>query len=285
MALACTGKGSGASWLHACNAYTDCADGLDLCVCGTCTRGCVAAGCSELGTSAMCVTPEPLTSQARCGGAGVGTICAAVCSVDSDCAPAGPGLHCIGGACLVGAPLCHADSDCPVPGPSNVGWGCQFSYTMYRLRCGPVTPSRACSDDVECGTGNVCQGNAQVTDAGSDAESRVCIRAISCAQDAECSDGRVCRSFESFVPTAEQAATELVCRAPCTTDPDCAPTDRCDSSGHCQPRTCAECPSYFSCATRACVVPNCSADKDCPGGFCVNGVCAGALGVCYPRCS
>ena len=165
------------------------------------------------------------------------------------------------------------------------GMGLRVCLLNYRAGCGPASSGRPCSDDVECGIGNVCQTSADVTDAGSGAGSRICTWATYCAQDADCGDGRVCRSFAPFVPAAEQTAAGWVCRAPCTTDPDCAPTDKCDGAGHCQPRTCAECPSYYSCVTGTCVVTSCSADKDCPGGFCVNGVCDGALGICQPICS
>jgi hypothetical protein len=180
---------------------------------------------------------------------------------------------------------CHSDSDCPRPGPSNVPWICFPAYAVYRATCGPTPPGgRPCSDDADCGPGQVCQENATVADGGLDAGGQVCVQAMACGQDAECTAGRVCRGGDIFAPAVDQNPTNFVCRAPCTTDPDCVPTDRCDSAGHCQPRTCAECPSYFSCTTGTCAVPSCSADEECPGGFCVKGYCAGSLGVCVLQC-
>jgi hypothetical protein len=52
----------------------------------------------------------------------------------------------------------------------------------------------------------------------------------------------------------------------------------------CRTRTCDECPDYLACTNGACVIPNCSADSDCPGGYCVQGACAGSLGTCTPLC-
>ena len=185
---------------------------------------------------------------------------------------------------MAGAPRCRSDSDCPKPGPSNVSSGCFFAYTIYSLRCGPISSPEPCLEDADCGSGGVCDGSATTPDGGLGSGSGVCVQATSCTQDAECAPGRVCRGSESFVPTAEQTTGDLICRAPCSADPDCAPADRCDASGHCQSRTCAECPSYFSCTDGVCSVPKCSTDKDCRGGFCVNGLCAESLGVCELRC-
>ena len=107
-----------------------------------------------------------------------------------------------------------------------------------------------------------------------------------CTTDSECDGGSVCREDPSVNPEClmREGDSGLVCTTPCTSDSQCAPTDTCEDGGHCLPRTCGQCPSYFSCASGACVIPNCSTDADCPGGYCVNGSCAGMLGVCTGNC-
>jgi hypothetical protein len=102
---------------------------------------------------------------------------------------------------------------------------------------------------------------------------------VACTGDSQCAVGMVCRDAAGW-----HGPPGLACLAPCASDLDCPPTDKCDGSGHCQGRTCAECPSYFSCASGTCVVPSCLKDVDCPGGYCVLGSCAGSLGVCKMRC-
>ena len=74
------------------------------------------------------------------------------------------------------------------------------------------------------------------------------------------------------------------CRAPCTSDDACAPTDACDSGGHCVARTCENCPSFLACSNGACLAQACAADSDCPGGYCVEGSCADRLGYCRVIC-
>jgi hypothetical protein len=270
-------------WLRTCKDDADCNEG-SLCICGTCTRACTADDCSSLGKGAICVAPAHAAFVEGCGPSTPLQVCSATCKRDGDCAPHGSALHCIGGACLAGAPRCRSNSDCPKPGPSNVPWGCSFAYTIYRSRCGPspVATREPCLDDPDCGGGAVCQGNATTPDGG--ASSGVCVQGTSCTQDAECAGGRVCRSSDSFVPAGEQGTNDFICRAPCSIDPDCSPTERCDTGGHCQPRTCSDCPSFFSCTNGVCSVPNCATDKDCPGGFCVNGHCAESLGICELLC-
>jgi len=102
---------------------------------------------------------------------------------------------------------------------------------------------------------------------------------VSCTADSQCYSGKLCRE-DPTVPTQLLGPSGLVCALPCQTDLDCTATHKCDGSGHCQARTCAECPSYFSCTGGTCVIPSCSTDSDCPGGFCVNGNCSASLGVC-----
>jgi Cys-rich repeat protein len=106
---------------------------------------------------------------------------------------------------------------------------------------------------------------------------------VACTEDSQCSAGKVCRA-DPTVAAPRLGPSGLVCAAPCAGDLDCPPTDTCDSDGRCRARTCAECPSYFSCASGTCVIPSCLKDIDCPGGYCVHESCAGSLGVCKPMC-
>lgn len=186
---------------------------------------------------------------------------------------------------------CRSDSDCPKPGLSNVPWGCVRPYDAYR--CGPVEPNRvgaACTEDDQCGGGNICRAatvhddGGMPDDGGLGLSGLACTRAVACTADAQCNAGQVCRG-DPAVPIGWIDPSGLVCSAPCATDLDCPPTDKCSGGGHCQARTCAECPSYLSCKSGTCVVPRCSTDTDCPGGYCVAGSCAGSLGVCRPECS
>jgi hypothetical protein len=148
-----------------------------------------------------------------------------------------------------GAIACRSNSDCPGPSSSSAGYSCLGPYEFsFGCACEPI---------------------------------------VGCTMDSECDGGSVCREDPTITPNCLMRGggdSGLVCSTPCTTDSQCAPTDKCEHGGHCLPRTCDECPSYFSCAAGACNIPNCSKDTDCPGGYCVFGSCAGALGICERNC-
>ena len=281
-------------WLKSCAANADCASGLS-CVCGTCTRTCTADGCSDLGATAKCLTPTPSVAATSCATPPTTAICTAACTADADCAARGSALHCIGRACLVGAgaPVrdggsdasgdaavrCRTDSDCRAPG-SDVPSTCVSDDRAWR--CGPVEVGMPCTQDADCPKSDTCRP-AALPDGGPGASRLVCVDAPVCTEDAQCREGEVCRR-DPTVPTGWAGPTGLVCASPCVTDHDCFPTDKCESNGHCQARTCAECPSYLSCTSGTCVIPSCSTDTDCPGGYCVAGGCSGSLGVCALVC-
>jgi hypothetical protein len=146
---------------------------------------------------------------------------------------------------------CRSNSDCSNPSCYLKGYYCQGPYYAVTCACPGIVAMSACTMDSQCDGGSVCREDRSVHD---------------------------CLISEGL----DGGAT--ICAAPCTSDSECAPTDRCEDHGHCVPRTCAECPSYFSCAIGACVIPSCSRDSDCPGGYCVNGSCGSALGVCKHNC-
>jgi hypothetical protein len=148
------------------------------------------------------------------------------------------------------------------------------------------TGAIACRSSLDCsgqflpGEGDYCSGPYEGYDLC------LCEQVPTCTMDSECDRGSVCREDPFVNPEClmREGDSGLVCTTPCTIDSQCAPTDKCEDGGHCLPRTCGQCPSYFSCASGACVIPNCSTDANCPGGYCVNGTCAGLLGVCKGSC-
>ncbi|MDB4989974.1 MAG: hypothetical protein JWN04_5152 [Myxococcaceae bacterium] len=144
--------------------------------------------------------------------------------------------------------------------------------------CGPNLDGLRCATDSDCSRGTSCR---EPGDAGT---ARVCGAAATCSDDAQCDGGRIC-SRDGRPPFYDPASAEdTFCLSPCASDSHCAPTDKCDTEGHCRARTCAECPSYFSCTTDACEISACAADADCPGGHCVNQRCQATLGTCGPLC-
>lgn len=181
-----------------------------------------------------------------------------------------------------GVTPCRTSADCPARA-SSMMWVCLLPYGYYR--CGPVLPSRdgvPCTDNSQCNPLQVCRASAG-SDGSVDSSGLLCVPGVGCTDDSQCGGGEVCRADPTVSPGLP-GPTGLVCSPPCSSDLDCVPTDKCESAGYCQARTCAECPSYFSCASGACTVPSCSTDADCPGGYCVGGRCAGYLGVCRWVC-
>jgi hypothetical protein len=179
---------------------------------------------------------------------------------------------------------CRSYSDCPLPGPSNIHWVCIGPYVS--AGCGgydPSTQGTACTTDSQC-RGLVCREDPTSRDGGGGPTGLVCTAPVLCTDDSQCGDKQVCREDPNKAGWSP-LITDLLCSAPCATDLDCSPTHKCDGGGHCRARTCAECPMYFSCATGTCIIPSCSKDIDCPGGYCVNGSCAGSLGACQQHCT
>lgn len=148
---------------------------------------------------------------------------------------------------------CRALSDCPatvnVPGIGSASWTCIEPYLVQH-----------------CGPSSYLDGLPGV-----------------CTNDSQCRAGTVCR-VDPTTPIAVRGPTGLNCAPPCATDSDCLPTDKCAGDGHCLGRTCAECPSFFSCESDVCVRTTCLTDSDCPGGYCVTGYCAVSLGTCRLNC-
>jgi hypothetical protein len=166
------------------------------------------------------------------------------------------------GAVDAGPLACRSETDCPKNLPD-----CHDDYTTG----GPHLYGTGCTHDGRCPGGLICV----LADAG--ARFGTC-EAVTCTDDSQCSSGLVCGRDERL-PDASPGDSGI-CLPSCAGNPLCPATETCDEGGHCRPRTCAECPSYFSCQNGTCKIPNCAKDQECPGGYCVNGQCGEKLGMC-----
>jgi hypothetical protein len=135
--------------------------------------------------------------------------------------------------------------------------------------------SGGCSTSADCGGDqNSCYGDYS--------PSCVCETSPACTTDADCMGGTVCDPARSLFRCG---AVALGCQAACTTDTECAAWQSCTSKGHCEARTCDECPTYLSCPAGGSGGPKeCSSSDECPGGNCVNGECQATLGKCGIAC-
>ncbi len=208
-------------------------------------------------------------------GASCGGTSDAASSVTSAGGTSGTGLGADAGGAQSITPsgACRADSDCAV----SSGWSCFGPNTFYA--CGPVNnTSKPCSETAECALRQLCRNDPSTADAG-----LVCTIDRSCVNDSDCGNGLVCRA-DSTVPSGWVGSNGLACAEPCTSDAQCPPLDKCETNGHCRARTCAECPSYFSCTNGTCAIPSCTHDAECSGGYCVKTRCEGSLGTCRMLC-
>jgi hypothetical protein len=146
-----------------------------------------------------------------------------------------------------------------------------------------ATKPDAPAPDGGCRTSADCSGEFEGC-SGDYGGGCICDNGPSCTTDSECDAGRVCdyaRDNSSCLPDGG-----LSCTSPCTIAEDCFIWQSCTDGGHCQARSCAECPSYLSCpAGGTCEAMSCASDADCPGGYCVNGSCQGTLGTCQQECA
>jgi hypothetical protein len=108
-----------------------------------------------------------------------------------------------------------------------------------------------------------------------------------CARDEECAplgDGFICDSR----PEDCFCSGEKTCRAGCARDAECGEAAFCAPTHRCVPLVCRTddgCPQHYECRppdNPHCYRKICPRDADCPGGFCVNGLCYPALGTCTP---
>jgi len=136
-----------------------------------------------------------------------------------------------------------------------------------------------CHDSSECDDGARCLAPGEPRGCG------FCQTFESdCERDTDCQEGSICTAVK-----ADECPCEAVriCQPGCGSDADCEEGEQCTESGRCAPQTCSNrpCPPPFICrrideAGYICVRWLCAQDSGCSGGFCVNGVCHDALGMC-----
>ncbi len=106
-----------------------------------------------------------------------------------------------------------------------------------------------------------------------------------CISDPDCAPEAVCE----WVSGPCYCSAVAQCIPACLGSADCAEGETCAITGHCVAAPCeddADCPLHFHCAAEGpmsetvCVRRTCTADAQCPGGFCVVGLCYDTLGHC-----
>ena len=118
-----------------------------------------SSGSGSAGASSACggahSTPVGRPTAPACAPTPVGTADAGAraCSVDGDCADAGPDTHCLGGTCVFDP--CLADSDCPS------GQACRCSNQLRGdVGAGNSCVLTGCRVDADCGPSGTCSPDA-----------------------------------------------------------------------------------------------------------------------------
>lgn len=110
-----------------------------------------------------------------------------------------------------------------------------------------------------------------------------CGQGSACTSDSQCHAGNVCSAGGSGDFNVSCSDGGTFCFPACEADSECNYWQAC-TSGHCVALPCDKCPAYLSCTSGACAPTTCTSDKECPGGFCVDGACFGTLGSCTAVC-
>ena len=200
-------------------------------------------------------------SLAACGGGGSGgNACAgldlATCRTTTGCAAD----FCYACSCQPTFMGCRGENDTP--------YGC---------------PALGCAQPECCGAAADCTSPLTCVEPGGSAGCGACDSTVGdCLRDRECDvqAGDVCD------PIPCSCSDQMHCVPGCMGDLDCGTAEVCDTDLHrCRGVACttaADCPADFSCgALGTCERRTCTADADCDG-FCVNGLCYDAQGVCTP---
>jgi hypothetical protein len=143
--------------------------------------------------------------------------------------------------------------------------------------CEPPACPPTCHEAKNCPNGEECVAPGASPGCG------VCRIDPVCNVDTDCGSGQVCD-----VAPCVCNNNGRICIQACQSAKDCGAGDAC-TNGHCVPLPCSnttQCPPYFDCvvpptsAAPQCQRRACSIDSECSGGFCVDGACYGALGMC-----
>lgn len=259
--------------------------GIRLCVGGACTdpcmedaacpgnRACVDGLCPE---AEPCLVAEDCDADRACVEGACRPACGALlppcpdqlicddglgacrpddrCRADDAC-PAG--TWCADARCVQD---CVEDADCPGNRPCDVARG----------RCVEADPCLAPED---CDAGRVCERFTCVSACGRDADcpgaQRCDLESARCREPERCGDDVDC--------LGERRCQGGVCDDPCAAHADCPGAQRCDGDRCVGAEPCAgddDCPGRERCRAGQCQAPDCEADADCPGGVCVDTVCA-----------
>lgn len=186
-----------------------------------------------------------------------GTVCESheACEGGFSCSPGGRDPGC-GRSSAVASPPdpCATDAEC-----ASFGVGTLCHSEMSEPFSGP-TCALPCKDDSRCATGTTC-----------DVAGGRCRPATACTADS-CGATQVC--------AVNGACTPRLCSA----SNQCGPGFSCDELARCSPAACDEaspCPINFACTAGRCAIRTCKTTAECPGSFCVNGVCNAEQGRCY----
>lgn len=141
---------------------------------------------------------------------------------------------------------CHSETECTETAASCVEPG-------GFVGCGACRPveTNECETDLDCGeplSGHICE-DVDPSDCVCGGATKICKQGC---DGSNCGAGEVCEEDQRCRP------------APCTEAADCPPNFDCGGTA-----------DALTCARRGCVV-----DRDCRGGFCVEGLCYAELGTC-----
>jgi len=177
---------------------------------------------------------------------------------------------------------CASDADCTHAACLRAGDGCLYCEPPASRDGGSSCQSGPCRSSGDCCSGASCISPGAIT----------CGGACPPPPLDQCDAQHPCQAGENCVetpapPCACMPGPVRVCQPPCTAT-SCGNEEICNTDGGCQARLCTDgyvCPSDATCSpangdVHGCVLKSCSADPDCPTGYCIDGWCQSSLGHC-----